>query len=102
MPRARVPLPDPPNMSLTTAATLRVVLYEGAGSQPLDGADRFAAITALLEKSFAVTRATAEHVGAPRETGPILVLGKFEEGKQPAPEALGLGTTVRVQDISGF
>ena len=40
-------------MSLTTASTLRVVLYEGADAQPLDSTDRFSTLTALLEKGFA-------------------------------------------------
>jgi len=44
-------------MSLSTAATLRVDLYEGTESPPLASTDRFSALTALLEKGFAVTRA---------------------------------------------
>ena len=46
-------------MSLKDQTTLRIVLYEGDGSQPLAAPDRFAAMTALLEKGFAVTRAAA-------------------------------------------
>ena len=35
-------------MSLTTASTLRVVLYEGADAQPLDSTDCFSARAGLL------------------------------------------------------
>ena len=36
-------------MSLRDQSTLRVILYEGEGAQPLDAADRFTALTSLLE-----------------------------------------------------
>ena len=69
-------------MSLTTASTLRVVLYEGADAPPLDSTDRFSALTALLEKGFAVTRAVAGGRVAPHERGSLLVLGQFA-GRTP-------------------
>jgi Pyruvate/2-oxoacid:ferredoxin oxidoreductase delta subunit len=89
-------------MSLTTATTLRVVLYEGADAQPLDSADRFAALNALLEKGFAVTRAVAGGRVAPHERGSLLVLGKFAGGGTLAAEGVSAGTPVRFQDITGF
>ena len=88
-------------MSLTTASTLRVVLYEGADAQPLDSTDRFSALTALLEKGFAVTRAVAGGRVAPHERGSLLVLGKFA-GRTPEAEGVTAGTTVRFQDITGL
>jgi Pyruvate/2-oxoacid:ferredoxin oxidoreductase delta subunit len=87
-------------MSLTTASTLRVVLYEGADSQPLDSADLLAALQGLLEKGFAVTRTAAKGHVAPHESGPMLVLGKFNDGSPP--EGIAPGASVRVQDITGF
>ena len=36
--------------------TLRVVMYEGSGSRPLDAAVRSAALTKLLEQGYGVTR----------------------------------------------
>ncbi|NDA68163.1 MAG: ferredoxin family protein, partial [Verrucomicrobia bacterium] len=63
-------------MSLTSAATLRVVLYEGADTLSLTAPDRFSALTALLEKGFAVTRAVAGGRVAPHERGSLLVLGQ--------------------------
>ena len=70
-------------MSLTTASTLRIVLYEGAHAPPLAATDRFSALTALLEKGFAVTRAVAGGRVAPHERGSLLVLGQFA-GRTPA------------------
>ena len=89
-------------MSLTTATTLRVVLYEGADAQPLDSADRFSALTALLEKGFTVTRAVAGGQVAPHERGSLLVLGKFAGGGTLAAEGVSAGTPVRFKDITGF
>ena len=89
-------------MSLTTAATLRVVLYEGADSPSLDSTDRFSALTALLEKGFAVTRAVAGGRVAPHERGSLLVLGQFAGGGTLAAEGVSAATPVRFQDITGF
>ena len=89
-------------MSLTTASTLRVVLYEGADAQPLDSADRFSALTALLEKGFAVTRAVAGGRVAPHERGSLLVLGKFAGGGTLEAEGVSTESPVRFQDITGF
>jgi Pyruvate/2-oxoacid:ferredoxin oxidoreductase delta subunit len=88
-------------MNLTTASTLRVVLYEGADAQPLDSTNRFSALTALLEKGFAVTRAVAGGRVAPHERGSLLVLGQFA-GRTPEAEGVTAGTTVRFQDITGL
>ena len=89
-------------MSLTTATTLRVVLYEGADAQPLEAGDRFTALTALLEKGFAVTRAVAGGSVAPHSRGSLLVLGKFAGGGSLAAEGVSADTSVRFQDITGF
>src|SRR5436309_4421556 len=89
-------------MSLVAQSTLRVVLYEGAQAQPLESADRFGALTALLEKGFAVTRAIQGGRVASHERGPLLVLGKFADGRAPLAEDLSTGTPVRFQDLTGF
>ena len=89
-------------MSLTTATTLRVVLYEGADAQALEAGDRFSALTALLEKGFAVTRAVAGGSVAPHPRGSLLVLGKFAGGGSLAAEGVSADTPVRFQDITGF
>src|ERR1700692_2554069 len=89
-------------MSLTTQSTLRVVLYEGADAEPLDGSGRFAALTALLERGFAVTRTVAGGHVAPHERGSLLVLGKFAGGRAPVAESMGVETPLRFQDITDF
>ena len=89
-------------MSLTAQSTLRVVLYEGADAQPLEASDRFTALTALLEKGFAVTRAVAGGRVAPHPRGPLLVLGRFAGGRVPEAEGVSAETSVRFQDITGL
>ncbi|HEY2951528.1 MAG TPA: ferredoxin family protein [Verrucomicrobiae bacterium] len=88
-------------MSLVTESTLRVVLFEGPDSQPLGSADRFAALTALLEKGFAVTRAVEGGRVTPHERGALLVIGRFA-GRTPEAEGVSAGTTVRFQDITSL
>ena len=89
-------------MSLTTATTLRVVLYEGADSEPLAHTDRLSVLTALLEKGFAVTRTVAGGRVAPHERGSLLVLGKFAGNGTLEAEGASVGNPVRFQDITGF
>ena len=89
-------------MPLTTEATLRVVLYEGIGAQPLGDGDRFNTLTALLERGFAVTRAVSGGRVAPHQRGSLLVLGKFDDGHVPAVDDTPGETPVRVQDISAL
>ncbi|HMJ91442.1 MAG TPA: hypothetical protein VK530_16590 [Candidatus Acidoferrum sp.] len=73
-------------MSLKDQSTLRVVLYEGEGAQPLEANDRVAAMTALLERGFAVTRTTSRGSVAPADRTSLLVLGKFG-GRTPETDA---------------
>jgi Pyruvate/2-oxoacid:ferredoxin oxidoreductase delta subunit len=82
-------------MSLSTP-TLRVVLYEGAGAQPLESADRYAAVSALLEKGYAVTRSAADRPVAPADRSPVLVLGRFD-GAPPESAA-----PLRFHDITAL
>ena len=85
-------------MSLRDQSTLRVILYEGAGAQPLDAADRFTALTSLLERGYAVTRTSGERAVAPADRSAVLVLGKFADG---VPEFHG-AEKVRAQNIAGL
>jgi len=87
-------------MPLTTQATLRVVLYEGTGAEPLASSDRFSALTTLLEQGFAVTRAVSGGRVAPHQRGSLLVLGKFAEGRTPSVESVPEEPAVRVHDLS--
>jgi Pyruvate/2-oxoacid:ferredoxin oxidoreductase delta subunit len=89
-------------MSLKDQTTLRIVLYEGNGAQPLEKSDRFAAMTALLEKGFAVTRVAGEGRVAPADGASLLVLGRFEGGAAPEAEDSAGQVNVRFQDIAGL
>jgi Pyruvate/2-oxoacid:ferredoxin oxidoreductase delta subunit len=87
-------------MSLTTDTTLRAVLYEGTGSEPLSAGERFDALRSLLERGFAVARSTADVVLSGAERTTLLVLGRF--GKNPPSAQMGGEVAVRFQDISGL
>ena len=89
-------------MSLKNEHTLRIVLYEGAGAQPLPAGERFDALTALLDKGYAVTRTTGQGHVAPADRSSLLVLGRFDDGKPPVAEAANGGVGLHFQDITGF
>jgi Pyruvate/2-oxoacid:ferredoxin oxidoreductase delta subunit len=78
------------------------VLYEGAGSEPLPPEDRFTALQALLERGFAVARATGQGSPAVAERSPLLVLGRFQGGQAPAAEPVEGQAPVLCRDIAGF
>jgi len=87
-------------MSLQEQTTLRIVLYEGTGSQPLEAADRLAVMTAFLEKGFAVTRSGGDGQVAPADRSALLVLGKFNGGPPPQAEGAEGQIPIRFHDIS--
>jgi Pyruvate/2-oxoacid:ferredoxin oxidoreductase delta subunit len=89
-------------MSIRDQKTLRIVLYEGEGAQQLAASDRFTAMTALLEKGFAVTRAGGEGRVAPADQSSLLVLGRFNDGRGPHGEDAAGAVNLRFQDITGF
>lgn len=85
-------------MSLAQPA-LRVVLYEGAGAAPLASTERFAAISALLERGFAVTRPQAGASVAPADRTPHLIMGRFE---QPLEAPANSDTPCAVENLDGL
>jgi Pyruvate/2-oxoacid:ferredoxin oxidoreductase delta subunit len=85
-------------MSLADPA-LRIVLYEGDGAAPLDAAERYAAVSALLERGYAVTRGAADRPVAPADHSPLLILGRF--GGQP-PEVAESDVPLRFHDITAL
>ena len=89
-------------MSLKDQTTLRVVLYEGDGAQPLPAAERFATMTALLEKGFTITCVAGEGRVAPADRTSLLVMGQFNEGRAPRGEDADGRVNLRFQDVTGF
>jgi len=88
-------------MSLKDQSTLRIVLYEGDGAQTLDADERLAAMTALLERGYAITRTTTRGNVAPSDRTSLLVLGKFGDAPPRGEDASG-DVTVHFQSIDGL
>ena len=88
-------------MSLKDQTTLRIVLYEGLGGEPLEPTARFGAMTALLEKGFAVARVTGEGAVAAADGAPLLVFGRLGE-QSPILKDARTNAGVRFQSAEGF
>src|SRR5215207_11134839 len=86
-------------MAIRDESTVRVVLYEGEGALPLEPADRFSAMSALLERGYVVTRSTQNGRVAPQEKGAMVVLGKFVSA--PSGEDAAGAVNLRFHDITG-
>ena len=82
---------------------LRVVLYEGNGAIALPPEARAKVMAALLDKGYAVTRATAHGASAmPHDDRSLLVLGLFPDQKAPALEDAGGSVKIEARDITGL
>ena len=65
-------------MSASPSPSLRVVLYEGAGSRSIADADRFAMLSILLQGGYAVTSVRAGSRAVPDGVrSPLVILGRF-------------------------
>src|SRR5258708_579363 len=75
---------------IATAAppTLRVVLFEGVGSQPLASTERLDMLRSLLEKGFKVTLVRPGGQVTEAASGFLLVLGRFLETRPADAEAM--------------
>lgn len=89
-------------MSLKDQSTLRIVLYEGEGTQPIPAADRFDAMTALLQKGFSVTQARDGRRVSSAGTSPVLLLGRFESDAVPQAFAGASEARVVARNISSL
>ncbi len=89
-------------MALTDQSSLRIVLYEGAGASALAAEERFAALSNLLDRGFAVTRAGGPGAVAPADRTSLLVLGRFENGRAPQADSGTDGTRVEFRDIANL
>jgi Pyruvate/2-oxoacid:ferredoxin oxidoreductase delta subunit len=89
-------------MSLQDQTSLRVVLYEGAGAQPLPSDERFALLSAALDRGFSVSCATGAGTLAPADRTALLVVGAFSDGQVPAVAEDPGGTRVQFRDVRGM
>ena len=89
-------------MSLRDQTTLRIVLYEGDGANPLEPTERFSTMTALLEKGFAVTRAAGPGTCSTCRQKLIARAWPFPGGRTPKGEDATGEVKVHFQDITGF
>ena len=87
-------------MSLSESRSLRVVVYEGEGSDPLTPESRFDTLSALLDGGFAVTRTDGRQAVAPNDRTSLLVLGRFQEGQSPEFDSGSSEAEVDVANIA--
>ena len=87
-------------MSVLTNTQLRIFLFEGEGSLPLE--NRPAIFRALLEKGYNVSRILSGSTPNPASiTGPILVLGAFKDTPPQESSDDSGQITVYFRDIKG-
>jgi Pyruvate/2-oxoacid:ferredoxin oxidoreductase delta subunit len=87
---------------MTAARTLRVVLYEGVGSRPLEGTARGALLTLLLEKGYPVTRVSRHgRPGLAPGDEPLAVLGRFDGAQPSVAEGQHDGRLVLFSNVEG-
>lgn len=110
-------------MPLREQTHLRVVFYEGNDAEPLEGPQRFNAISRLLNQGFALTRVgPGGGATAPADDVAALVLGRFRAGifdeanhsaggaasrrdearDKPAPAISAATDRVRFKNVSGL
>jgi len=89
-------------MSLRSQSPLRVILYEGEGTHPLDAPDRFTVLTALLERGYGVTCATQEQAVRQSSGTPVLLLGHFGESSPQNFQAESGRAGVRTLNLAGL
>jgi Pyruvate/2-oxoacid:ferredoxin oxidoreductase delta subunit len=89
-------------MIANAAPVLRVVIYEGEGSRPLDESQRFDLMRTLLEKGYAVTstRFGGQVSGAGNRGGTMVVLGQFNQDGFAGAEATAGDLKLHFCDIS--
>jgi NAD-dependent dihydropyrimidine dehydrogenase PreA subunit len=88
---------------MSAARALRIVLYEGSGSRPLDARVRSAALRQFLESGYGVTRvASGMGMATVPGDGPIAVLGRFERAQPGVAESQEDGRPVFFCNVEGL
>ncbi len=64
-------------MSSNSSTRVRVVLYEGEGSKPLEATARFDLLRSLLDRGYSVTLPAVEGRVSVADQGAVLALGRF-------------------------
>ncbi len=86
-----------------THRPLRVVLYEGTGAITLSAEARAQVMGALLDKGYAVTRATPQGGSAfPHDDRSLLVLGLFPDKTAPSLQDAAGCVDIEARDITGL
>ena len=87
---------------MSAARSLRIVVYEGAGSRPFEAPIRTAAMRLLLESGYAISR-VARDAAAPSAPGdgPLAVLGRFDAAQPTVAEAAD-GRSVFFCNVEGL
>lgn len=89
-------------VSKTEGTNLRVVIYEGQGSVALSNETRAAAMGALLDEGFEVSRPLADGTVSPHDESPLLVIGQFDGCTPPAEDAAADAGAIEYHDIAGL
>jgi NAD-dependent dihydropyrimidine dehydrogenase PreA subunit len=86
------------------SSALRVVVYEGDGSRPLDEGQRFDVMRTLLEKGYAVTsaRSGGQVSGAGEGREDMVVLGRFDDANFAAADGEAGAAKLHVRDVEGL
>jgi NAD-dependent dihydropyrimidine dehydrogenase PreA subunit len=88
---------------MSAAPRLGIVLYEGAGSRPLEAPVRAAAMRLFLENGYGVTRVASSGGMAPASgDGPLAVLGRFEQAQPSIGEGQADARPVFFCDVEGL
>ena len=85
-----------------THRPLRVVLYEGTGSIPLNAEARAKVMAALLDKGYAVTRSATGAPAIPHDDRSLLLLGSFPQQTAPEIEDASGRVKIDTRDITGL
>lgn len=83
-----------------TRPQLRVLLYEGTGSQAFTTAERAPILRSLLEKGYAVSSSRVGGALSAIGNGALLVLGRFHEEKPAQALAESGDVTVYFRDVN--